>query len=147
MHAGFATSNHGSSLTHTPVRVSYLSSAVVRRCNYHVPLSSCSAKETVKGPPQIASGCYTIPDHSCFNLAPATSVLLYTRNTCDLCAEDKSLWVNTALWSHQAVSYILSLSLSLYRRIIIILRQMANHKFVRVAAPLGVCLSALLSLL
>lgn len=61
------------------------------------------------------------------------------------CAEDKSLWVNTALWSHQAVSYILSLSL--YRRIIIIIRQMANHKFARVAAPLGVCLSALLSLL
>lgn len=80
-------------------------------------------------------------------LQPCTSVLLYTRNTCDLCAEDKSLWVNTALWSHQAVSYILSLSLSLYRRIIIIIRQMANHKFVRVAAPLGVCLSALLSLL
>lgn len=38
-------------------------------------------------------------------------------------------------------------TLSLYRRIIIIIRQMANHKFVRVAAPLGVCLSALLSLL
>lgn len=78
MHAGFATSNHGSSLTHTPVRVSYLSSAVVRRCNYHVPLFSCSAKETVKGPAQIASGCHTIPDHSCFNLGPVFSCILGT---------------------------------------------------------------------